>query len=176
MAYQYLLNFLIREQTSTVEFEVRESHWLRVQDLMGHEPSFYCSRRLITFDTVDGLAVAVGCDYVQLVRFLYNPVQFPSDQKHSEDNVQVWLRGREDSIEIRIDDAESLAAFFVALDAGVEFEQFPGLVDEDGELTRFNCDDLVLVTAPLHKVSEGHREMIGDGQADHEGDSSDIPF
>ena len=119
----------------------------------------------------------MGCADVQLVRFLDNPVEFPSDQKHNEDNVRVWLRGREEPIEIRIDDdTESLAAFFVALDAGVEFEQYLALVDEDGELARFNCDDMVLVTAPLHKVSEGHRELTEGGQLNIEDDPTDIPF
>lgn len=171
MANQYLLNFLLREQPSPVEFEVRESHWLRAKDLFGREESFYNPARFLTFDTVDGLAVAVGFADVQRVHFLYNPVEFASDQKHKDDDVHVWLRGRDTPVSVLIDDdTESLAAFFVALDTGADFEQFPGFTDIDGELVLFNLSDVVFVTAPLHKVNEGHRELMADGEPSNEDD------
>ena len=108
---------------------------------------------------------------MQRVHFLYNPVEFASDQKHKDDDVHVWLRGRDTPVSVLIDDdTESLAAFFVALDTGADFEQFPGFTDIDGELVLFNLSDVVFVTAPLQKVNEGHRELMADGEPLNEDD------
>ena len=177
MAYQYLLSFLLREQHLAVEFEVRESHWRRARNMFEMDESFFRPARFLIFDTVEGLTVAVGYSDVQLVRFLCNSVDFPSDQKHKDDDVHVWLRGRDKPISIRVhDEKETLSAFFIALDSGAEFGQFPGLIDEDGELVYFNCDDVVFVTAPLHTVSEGHQILKGDSEPDNNGDSQELPF
>lgn len=177
MAKQYLINVLIRGHTDAIEYEVRESDWLRAQRLFDIAESFRHSARFLTVDAVEGLAVAISLSDVQFVRFLWNVVEFPSDQKHKEDDVRIWLRGREKPIKIVIDDEkDSLAAFFILLDSGVEYAQFPGFTDVDGELALFNMEEMVLVTAPLHEVSEGHNVVMRDGESDNNADLGGIPF
>lgn len=176
MATQYLINFLLRGHTEAIEFEVRESSWLRAQSLFDNIESSDPSGRFLTFDAVEGLAVAISIADLQLVRFLWNAVRFPSDQKHKEDPVHVWLRGREDPIKLLPDeDKDSLSAFFIFLDSGADLTPFPDLMDIDGESTFFNAQEMVLVTAPLHEVREGDQLLL-DGEPDNKGDSGDIPF
>lgn len=183
MAKQYLINFLIRGHADAIEFEVRENDWLRAQDLFEFAESTDCSARFLILDTVEGLAVAISLSDLQLVRFLCHSVEFPSDQKHKEEDVLVWLRGREKPIRTSTDEEkDSLSAFFILLDSGAEHLQFPGFTDVDGELTLFNTQEVALVTAPLHEVREGHQLFIRDGEFDNKvdlgdiGDSEDIPF
>ena len=174
MAKQYLINFLIRGFEDVIEFEVRESDWLRAQDMFDHVASFYRPSRFLIFDSVEGLAVAINVLDVQLVRFPWNAVEFPSDQKHKEGDVNVWLRGREKPISISTDEEkEALSAFFIILDSDREQGPFPGFTAVDGELALFNAEEVVLVSAPIHEVSEGHRILRQDGEIDGAGD---VPF
>ena len=178
MATQYLLNFLIRSHADAIEFEVRESDWLRAQNMFDHGASFYQPSGFLVFDAVDGLAVAVSLSDVQLVRFLSNPVVAPSDLKHKQESVRVWLRGREEPISVDPDaqEIDSLSGFFVLLDSGAEMTQFPGLIDVDGEPVLFNAAEVVLATAPLHEVSMGHRMLQRDDDSVETDGSKGFPF
>lgn len=177
MAKQYLINLLMRGHADAIEFEVRESDWLRSQGLFDHAGDFYDAARFLTFDAVAGLAVAISLSDVQLVRFPWNAVEFPSDLKHKEDDVHVWLRGRNKPIKITSnEEKESLSAFFILLESGAEYAQFPGFTDVDGELALFNSQEVVMVTAPLHVVREGYQQFQRSGETDDNGDAGDIPF
>lgn len=177
MAKQYLINFLLCGHSDAIEFEVREHDWIRAQDLFEQSKAFDLPRRFLVFDTVEGMAVAISVPDVQLVRFLWNPLKLPSDQKHYDGYVQVSFRGREEAVTISpVEEEESLSAFFVILDGATEQEPFTGLTDMDGEISLINMDEIVLVTAPLHEVNRGHRKIRRDIGADPDGDLKDIPF
>ncbi len=169
MAKQYLINLLIKGLPEDIEFEVRESEWSRIQAAFDGAELFYEESRFLLFDTLEGLSVGVSIKDVQAIRFLWNPVDFPSDQKRKEDSVHVWIRGRETPISADTDEnKESLFAFFVCLESGAESVRFPSFDDEDGEIFQVNASEVVLVTAPLHEINEGSREM----QADNDDDDS----
>ncbi|OED37598.1 hypothetical protein AB833_22955 [Chromatiales bacterium (ex Bugula neritina AB1)] len=180
MANEYLINLLMNGLEEPFQYEVREKDWSRAQRVFDNADMIESRSGFLIFDTVEGLAVAVCLADVQLVRFLYNPVQFPSDQKRGHDEIQVWLRGRKEVVSMfNGDDQDTLAALFVFLDGGTETVAFPGFCDLDGEMVHINVSQMVLITAPLHQVQEGHRELRRDGgQFDDLPDnlSDDIPF
>ena len=182
MAMQFLINLSIKGFVDNLEFEVREAEWERAQGFFDCFDFSHNTSRCLLFDTVDGLTVAVNIADVQVVQFPWNAVQLASDQKHKEDDVHVWVRGCDKPISVSVDDdTDALSAFFVFLDSGSEFEAFPGLIDIDGELVRFNATELVLATAPLHLLREGFRELqrdadFDDPDFDDSDKSNDIPF
>jgi len=177
MANQYLINLLIRGFDENIEFEVRESDWKRIQNLFDRVDSSKSPGRCLVFDTVDGLTVAVSIAEVQLAQFPWNVVEFASDQKHKEDDVRVWLRGRDEPVSVSVgDEKDALSAFFTYLDSGAEYEAFPGFSDIDGELVLFNAAEIVMATAPLHVLREGFRDLTREIDFDDNDDSKGIPF
>jgi len=177
MANQYLINLLIKGFDDNIEYEVREGDWERAQGLFEQADFAYRSCRCLVFDSVDGLAVAVSIADIQSVQFLQNVLEFASDQKHKDDDVHVWLKGRDEPISVVVgEEKDSLSAFFIFLDSGAETEAFPGFFNIDGELVRFNSRELVMATAPLHVLNEGFRELKQDSGFDEGDESTGIPF
>jgi len=179
MARQFLINLLVKGFADALEYEVREREWERAQDLFDHVDTPGSVNRFLVFDCVEGLMVAVRVADIQRVQFLWNPVEFPSDQKHREEDARVWLRGRDDPVIVSIgDDKDSLSLLFTQLDTGFNELAFPGFFDIDDELVRFNAAEIVILTAPLHLVSEGFRVLHGDEdfEAGDEDEPNGIPF
>lgn len=163
MAKQYLINLLVKGLPDDIEFEVRENEWSRIQTAFDRAELFYEESRFVVFDTLEGLSVGVSVKDVQVIRFLWNPVEFPSDQARKEDSVHIWIRDRETPISADADEnKETLTAFFVCLEAGAESVRFPSFDDVDGEILQVNASEVVLVTAPLHEINEGSRKMQSD--------------
>jgi hypothetical protein len=176
MAYQYRISLMIRTLPQTIDFEVRKDEWLRAQDLFDHSSEFYAEKRFLLFNSIEGHAVAVSLQDVQMVKFPLEIAPFASDQKHSEDCVRVWFRGRSEPAELTTgDDKSELAAFLVLLDACADQVQFSGFHDVDDELLQVNVQEVLLMTAPLHEVNEGYKAMrlATDEMSDG---SDDIPF
>jgi len=179
VARQFLINLLVKGFAEAFEFEVREREWERAQDLFHCIDTLADVNRCLVFDCVEGLIVAVSIADIQRVQFLWNAVEFPSDQKHREEDARIWLRGRDDPVHVAIgDDKDSLSLFFIRLDTGFDDLAFPGFFDVDDELVRFNAAEIVLITAPLHLVSEGFRDLQGeeDFEAGDEDETGSIPF
>jgi len=175
MAYQYRISIMISGIPQIINFEVRKDEWLRAQTLFDHATEFYANSRFMLFNSTEGLAVAVSLPDVQMVQFPIDIAPFASDQKHSEDCVRVWFRGRAEPRElVTCDDKSELASFLVLLDAGTDEVQFPGFHDADGELVQVNVQEVLLITAPLHEVNEGHKAL--QAIAFGSDDSEDIPF
>ncbi len=176
MASHYRLNLLLRGLEEPLDFEVRKDDWARAQGLFGQLGEFGTERRFLVFNSIEGLAVAVSVEDVQMVHFLCDPAQFASDQKRKEDRVRLWIRARAEPVEVTVaEEKDELAAFFVTLDAGTDLVPFPGFYDSDGELLYMNAAELVMVTAPLHEVNEGHRKLNASDDNPAAG-SDDLPF
>ena len=162
MPKQYLLYILIKDLSEAVELEVRESEWLRIQQVLNQSDDFDDESRFLTFDSIEGLSVGINIAEIQLIRFLWNPVGYASDLKRIEEPITIWIKGRSDPLLTDISDSETLTAFFVCLEAGAKAVQFPCFEDEDGEIVQVNAREVSMVTAPLHLTSDGRRDDINE--------------
>ena len=164
MPKQYLVSFLVKGFPETVEFEVREHDWSRIQTLF-EQGQFLDEARFIVFDSLDGRSVGISILDVQCVRYLWNPVELPADLKHNDDPVTVWIRNRAVPITARADQPDALSAFFLSLESGASCVRFPGFEDEDGELFQVSALEVVMATAPAYEINEGLRSMLGEDES-----------
>jgi hypothetical protein len=152
---RFFLVFYLRGLADQVVFEVNES----TSDELMDEIEILCrpdsASRVFAFDAVGGQSAAVNFEFVQSVRFLWEPAFDRDDVKDYDGAIRIWRLGSNDPIVTSSGDSEHLNAFFFNVGMGHEACACPTFLAEDGELFALNASELLYLIVPTSEVNEG---------------------
>lgn len=159
---RFHLVFFIRGLSDQVVFEVAEE----VSDWLSAEIEGLCSAdstaKVHQFDTVDGQSVSINFEFVQSVRFLWEPAFIASEGDEYDGAIRIWRRGVDDPIEASYDDPVQVYDFYTNVGFGTSVVPCPSFVDEDGELLVLNAKELLYMVVPTEAVHEGQSTVLAE--------------
>jgi len=137
----------------------RLAGWLNNPDDMG---------RFFWFSSSNGYNIAINLDYLQAVRFLWDPDYEALGIGHVIDDVErteksgitVSLVNQTDFLHLNSQNPDRVYDFFTELEYGYKTIPYPSFIDEDGESIYISSKELVWISAPSSMLEEGHQMVI----------------
>lgn len=164
MAPTFYMRFLLVGEEEDLIFEVRkgESERLR-KKLADRDPEGF-----FWFDGIDGRSIIVNLAYLQGVRFLWDMVPAPPNERlNPEEELQIKFRGKKVLSEYPSEHASEVYSLFSTLEMGEP--EVIAYEDVDGEMFHIVPAEVVWITASKRVLDEGSREIRAeDGDADLE--------
>jgi len=160
MTKRFYLRFILNDRNEDAVFEVRKKESDRLQSILGnlHNP-ISNEDNFFWFDTIDGRSVILNFRYLQVVRYLWNASKSIPDVLHYEGPIKVFLRGRENPLELITEDYDILYDFFTNLQHGSDVVPSPYFIDIDGEIIQFNPSEIIFVESPSYILLEGKQKI-----------------
>jgi hypothetical protein len=159
---RYYLVFFLRGLTNQVVFEVAEG----VSDALTNEIDQLCSSdpetKVYQFDTVDGQSVAINFEFVQSVRFLWEPIFVQHKDEEYDGAIRIWRRDASEPIVVSYDDPVQVYDFYTNVGYGPSVELCPSFLDEDGELFVLNAKELLYLAVPTDAMNEGQSIVLAE--------------
>ena len=165
---QFHVHFLLNGLPDFTWFEVPEETQQRLRmvlelDAKKRKP-FFC------FDTEDGFAVAVATSAIQIANCLWDVALDPDklaqqfwkklDQEEFRMDIQVYLRGRNEPLELYSSNPVLLRLALDDLDIAMGAENpFISFQDEDDETVFIQSEQLILLIAPPSALAT-HEELF----------------
>jgi hypothetical protein len=159
---RFYLVFFLRGLVNQVVFEVAED----VSDVLTNEIDQLCSSdpgtKVYQFETVDGQSVAINFEFVQSVRFLWEPIFVQHQDEEYDGTIRILRRDAGEPIVSSYDDPVQVYDFYTNVGYGPSVELCPSFLDEDGELFVLNAKELLYLVVPTDAVNEGQSIVLAE--------------
>jgi hypothetical protein len=171
MAKIYSLLIFIHSRKEPFHFTVGKGDYDRLSRILDSaeipmdQGCFWCN-------TTDGRSVIINVSAVQAVRFLWDAWPAQRVLETPDELIQIYLRGREKSIDTSTDSASSIYDFFSHLELDPKLFPFPSFEDIAGEYLYVNASEVDLVIAPKELMDEGARIALEELEDDTAGRES----